>query len=271
MKAAAYSVVLILLSLYSVAQQLPDGTVLPVELGTAIRSGKITLGETVSAKLAQYVDVDGMHLARGTRVSGRVLALGPGTNGAGQRVALAFDHIKIHGQEVPITTTLRALASTQEVFEAQLPTNAIDDYGTSIRDWNTTQIGGQTVYRGDGTVTHGLQVVGSASIVGEVFGKPTASPRSPCARDRASDTVQSFWVFSTDACGIYGFDNLKLAHAGRSEPVGQIVLESSGKLDIRPGSGLLLVVISSGDPAPRSRADSQAANLSSSIQAGTHP
>jgi hypothetical protein len=157
----------------------------------------------------------------------------------------------------------------QAVFDAQLPTNLIDDFGSTIRDWNTLQIGGQTVYRGDGTVTEGLKVVGRATIVGEVFGEPKTWPWSPCMRDRASNTVQSFWVFSTDACGVYDLPGVALTHAGRTEPVGQIVLESSGKLNIPAGSGLLLVIISSGEGTDRSLADNRRANSSVSIEAGT--
>ena len=92
----------------------------------------------------------------------------------------------------------------QAVFDAQLPTNIINDFGSTIRDWNTVQVGGQAVHRGDGVVTEGAQAVGRATTVGEVFGEPKTWSWSPCARDRASNTVQSFWVFSTDACGVYG-------------------------------------------------------------------
>lgn len=251
------------------AQDLPVGTILPVALSTPLRSGKVKSGDTVSAKLAQYVEVNGMRLPRGTEVTGRVIEVGPASKGPGQRATITFDKIKIQGHEVPITTSLRALASMQAVYEAQLPTNLIDDFGSAISDWNTQQIGGQMVYRGDGTLTQGLQVVGRATIVGEVFGEPKTYPWSPCARDRASNTVQSFWVFSTDACGIYGLPDLKLAHAGRSQPLGQIVLESPGKLDIRSGSGWLLIVISSGEHTSPSLADRHPTRESDSIEAGT--
>jgi hypothetical protein len=270
MKRALNSVVFILLTvIFSGAQELPDGTVLPVALRTPLRSGKVKAGDPVSGKLAQYVDTNGTRLPRGTQVSGHVVEVRPASTGPGEQVALTFDRIKIQGRDVPITTTLRAIASMKAVFDAQLPTNLIDDYGSTIRDWNTLQIGGQTVYRGDGTVTEGLNVVGTATIVGEVFGEPKTYPWSPCAHDRASNAVQSFWVFSTDACGIYDLPGVTLTHAGRSEPIGQILLESSRKLDIRAGSGLLLVVISSGEGAQPSLADSHRAEVSGSIEAGT--
>ena len=66
---------------------------------------------------------------------------------------------------------------------SDFPTNLIDDYGSTIHDWNTTQVGGQGVYRGGGIVVSGPDVVARASSVGEVFGKPIAAPKSPCLRD----------------------------------------------------------------------------------------
>jgi hypothetical protein len=240
-------------------------------LGSQLRAEKAKPGEQISGKLAQDVTVDGTRLPRGTEVMGKILHVQPGSKGSPARIALIFDSIRLRGRELPVTTSLRALASAQAVYEAQLPTNLIDDYGSSIADWNTLQVGGQSVYRGDGTVTEGLEVVGKASIVGEVWGEPKTWPWMACARDPASRTVQSFWVFSTDACGVYGFDGLRLTHAGRSEPAGQIVLESSRKLHIRAGSGWLLIVTAGGPPPSTARADSRLATLSGSIDGTTHP
>ncbi len=185
-------------------------------------------------------------------------------------MVLVFDRIRIQGRDLPITTSLRALASMQAVFDAELPTNLIDDFGSSIRDWNTTQVGGQVVYRGDGVVTEGQSVVAKATTVGEVFGRPKTWPWSPCAADRASNTTQSFWVFSTDACGVYGFVALTLARAGRSEPVGEIALEAPRKLEVRAGSGWLLMVVSSGALAGSASADSHEAGASGSIVSEAH-
>ena len=267
MKLAARAVVLILLlAIVSAAQQLPVGTLLPVALSTAINAEKAKVGDRISGKLGQYVVMDSTRLPRGTKVAGRIVAVQPASAASPARVAFVFDTLLLGNRDLPVKTSLRALASMQAVYDAQLPTNTIDDYGSSIRDWNTTQVGGQAVYRGDGTVMEGREVVGKATIVGEVFGKPKTWSWSPCERDRASNTVQSFWVFSTDACGIYGFEGMKLAHAGRSEPAGEIVLESPGKLNVRAGSGLLLMVTSSTQQPERGPTASHSALSSSSIE-----
>lgn len=262
-------VTLLLSAMLSAAQQLPPGTILPVSLSTAINADKVKSGDRISGKLGQYVTVDGMRLPRGTKVSGRVVQVQPESTGSPARVAFVFDTIQIKGRDTPITTSLRALASTQAVFDAQLPTNMVDDYGSSIGDWNTLQVGGQLVYRGNGTVMEGAEIVAKASTVGEVFGEAKSWPWSACSRDHSAEGVQSFWVFSTDACGVYGFDGMKLTQAGRSQPVGQIVLESPGKLRVRAGSGLLLVVLSSVHAEPAAHSDSGEVALSVSIESAT--
>jgi hypothetical protein len=235
------------------AQDIPAGTLLPVALVGTLRAGEVKANDRVTAKLAQYAVLNDSRVPRGTEVSGRVVESRPASPGSPARLALRFDSIRRNGRDIPITTSLRAMASMQAVFEAQLPMNMVDDYGSSIRDWNTTQVGGQAVYRGNGFVMEGDDVVAHASTVGEVVGKPRTWPWSTCARDAVLNTEQSFWVFSTDACGVYGFGDAKLTHAGRTVPVGEITLESPGKLELRGGSGLLLVVISTGQPSSAAR------------------
>ena len=262
-------VVLALLAALSCSAQLVPGTVLPVALSTEIRPEKAKPGDRISGKLAQYVMVDGIRLPRGTEVRGRILRAEAGAHGAPARVSFVFDTIRVEQRDVLVTTTLRALASMRAVFDAQLPTNLVDDYGSTIHDWNTTQVGGQAVYRGAGIVMEGAEVVGKASSVGEVFAAPKTWPWSPCVRDLASNAEQSFWVFSTDACGVYGFEGLTLVHAGRSEPTGEIVLESAGKLRIRAGSGLLLMVVSGEPQSNAERANSHDESWSGSIEIAT--
>lgn len=259
-------VLFLLSAIFSVAQQLPVGTMLPVALTTGIALDKAKAGERISGALAQFVTVAGRRLPRGTEVSGRIVQVQPGSAGTPTRLTFVFDTIRIDGNNLPITTSLRALASMQAVRDAQLPTNLIDDFGSTIRDWNTTQVGGQAVYRGDGAVMEGTEVVGKASSVGEVFGTPKTWPWSPCAHDGTGTGLQSFWVFSTDACGVYGFDGLKLAPPERSRAAGEIVLESAGKLNLRAGSGLLLMVVSGEHHADGKLADSHGESASSSIE-----
>jgi len=48
-------------------------------------------------------------------------------------------------------------------------------------------------------------------------------------------------------CGIYSLPHLKIAHAGRNDPVGEIILESTkGQVSVQAGAGLLLRVDSTG-------------------------
>jgi len=254
MKRTLFVVAVALLSAtLSAAQEIPGGTLLPVALVRTLRAGKVKPNCPVVARLAQYAVINGSHVPRGTEVSGRVVESRPASSGSPARLVLSFDSIRLNGHDIPITTSLRALASMQAVFEAELPTNLVDDYGSSLRDWNTTQVGGQVVYRGDGIVMEADEVVGKASVIGEVFGRPKTWAWSPCARDAVLNSEQAFWVFSTDACGGYGLGDVKVTHAGRTAPVGRIALESQDKIELQGGSAFLLVVISTGQPSNSAR------------------
>jgi hypothetical protein len=130
-----------------------------------------------------------------------------------------------------------------EIDNAQIP-NYGGDRGTPSSAYETVQVGGEIVYRGGGHVMQGETIVGEPVYDG-VLGRVRASPERNCRSTLdGNDRPQALWLFSSDACGTYGFPHLKIAHAGRSNPFGEIVLTSTeGEVNIRAGSGMLLRVI----------------------------
>lgn len=228
------------------AQQIPSGTALPVMLNSALDAKKVKPGRKVSARVMQDVQLpDGARIPAGSHIVGHILSVSAATAASPSRLVVKFDQLNSRRRSVPLTTSLRAVASMTEIFEAQLPTSNFDEYGTSIADWTTVQVGGDAVYRGDGKViSPDNRVVGSATVGGDVTAKLVAVPERGCRGSiEGNDREQSLWVFSTSACGAYGFQDLKIAHAGRTAPVGEIALESPTNVQVRGGSGLLLRVI----------------------------
>jgi len=222
------------------AQELPAGTALPVMLNSAIDAGSAVSGRTIRARLMQDVNLSsGVRIRAGATVLGSIVAVSQDVGANGSKVAIRFDRLVTGRRELHFTSHLRAVASMTEVFEAQLPMNAIDDYGTSIADWNTVQVGGnEVVYRGNGTVMSASNIIGSASISGAVQAQLQPVRSGGC---HGGVNPQALWVFSTTACGVYGYDDITIAHWGRTNPAGDIVLVSKGRLRVQSGSGLLLI------------------------------
>ncbi len=237
---------IVLLAVPFSAQQIPPGTVLPVMLNSSLDAKKDKPGRKVSARVMQDVRLpDGTKIPAGSHIVGQILRVSGPTANSPSQLALKLDQLNLRGHSVSLTTSLRAIASMTDIFEAQLPTGTFDDYGTTIADWTTIQVGGEAVYRGDGKViSPDNRVVGSATVGGDVTAKLTAVPDRGCRGSiEGNDRAQSLWLFSTSACGAYGFRDLKIAHTGRTSPVGEIGLESPSNVQVRGGSGLLLRVI----------------------------
>src|SRR5579863_4022145 len=221
-------------------QQIPSDTVFPVMLNGTLDSRHSAAGKAISARLMQNVGLpDGRVIPAGSRVVGQLVAVEQSRGNSPSRLAMRFDAIVQDGHRLPIVTHLRALASPREVFEAQMPTNAIDDYGTSPSDWNTIQVGGAGVYRGNGEVTEDSRTVGRTTDYGAVTARLIASADRRC---NSTDRAESLWVFSPSACGLYGYDGMTIARSGKSSPAGEIELQSARDIRILGGSGLLLRV-----------------------------
>lgn len=239
------STLLLMWPVCAIAQQVPPGTVLPIMLSSTLDARHDQPGKRVSGKLMQDVPLpDGQAIPRGAKVLGHIVSAQPASARAPSELALKFDQVEFKGKRIPITSHLRALASMYEVYEARMPTNAWDDYGTSPSDWNTVQIGGAGVYRGNGEVVSDGEVVGRATDYGATTARLIAAPNRGCAG--AGEREQALWKFSPSACGAYGLPGVKIVRSDAAHDVGEIVLQSDRDIYIQGGSGWLLKVDSSG-------------------------
>jgi hypothetical protein len=240
MRSTATLAALLALSIPAAAQQaLPAGSILAVSLNGSLNAAKVRAGQPISATLMQ--SVPGTLIHRRARVLGHVVQASATLNGPA-RLEIVFDAVESRGQRIPLKTNLRALASFNEVEAAQVPT-VMSSRGMTPETWTTVQIGGDQVYRGGGAVAWGDKAVGMPVPYG-ILGVPQAQPGQPCrGLVNGNGKPQALWLFSTNACGVYGYPNIRIEHAGRTDPLGSIVLATDkGRLNLYSGTGLLLRV-----------------------------
>jgi hypothetical protein len=238
---------ILLIGVFAFATQLfgqsaiPAGTILPVRLNSSLNSRKVKTGQVITGRVAQDVPLSsGSKIHAGAKMIGHVVKVKRAIGGSGAQVSIRFDTLVTSGRQIPVTTNLRALASMMAVEEAQIPDTG-PDRGTPENAWTTDQIGGEVVYRGGGPVAKGLRSVGEPTANG-VLVHVSDEPGTKCRGEIEDDNrLQALWVFSSDACGTYGFADLAITHAGRTNPVGEITLASDhGDFNVEAGGGMLL-------------------------------
>jgi len=227
-----------------IAQQIPAGTTLPIVLTSSIDAAKAKPGQQITGKVMQTINLSsGVRIPAGAKVTGHVVGANAATNSSPARLSFVMDTIRVDDHPYAVTTNLRAMAGFTQVLDAQTPLTGPDE-GVTNADWTTEQVGGdENVYRDEGKVeAAGDRVVGSATANG-ILAAPETVPGMKCRGDfNHSGDQQAFWIFSSDACGSYGFDGLQISHAGRTNPVGQIDLASRKDIKLAEGTGLLLRV-----------------------------
>lgn len=224
----------------------PSGTILPVRLNNTLSSTKSKPGQVITGRIMQDVPLPaGARIKAGSKVLGHILDVTPASNGSYARISLQFDKLVSAHQTIPISMNLRALTSFVGVVEAQTPTTA-PGQGDDFYALTTLQVGGDVVYGNGGPVTTGANsndVVGkklSDGVLGQVRAKEGTKCRGVID---GNDSPQALWVFSSDACGVYGMEHIRIAHAGRTEPIAVIVLASDqSTLKVAAGAGMLLRV-----------------------------
>ena len=220
----------------------PRGTILPVRLNQSISSSKSQPGQIITARIMQDVPLaNGGKIREGSKVIGHVVSVSSPAEGDGDKLSLQFDKLISAGRTIPIRTNLRAVAGFMEVMEAETPTD-----GPVSMPIARTQVGGDVAYTSAGEVTTTDGEVVGKSVNGGVLTQVHTNNRQ--GRDCLgaigdNDSRQAMWVFSADACGTYGLSEISIAHAGKTEPAGVIVLASEkGQLKLPRGAGMLLRV-----------------------------
>jgi hypothetical protein len=225
---------------------IPSGTILPVRLNSTISSAKSKPGQLITGRIMQNVPLPSGELIRaGSKVIGHIVEVTPATTTVPARISLQFDKLISSDQTIPVTTNLRAVAGFMQILYAQTPTTGPGE--SDVFDWLTTiQIGGDVVYGVGGPVAaaeNANQIIGK-SVPGGVLAQVRAKEGTNCRGPvDGNDSPQALWVFSSDACGAYGLAHLSIAHAGRTDPTGVIVLASdNGNVKVASGAGMLLRV-----------------------------
>jgi hypothetical protein len=222
MKRILWISLIFLASQLSAQSAIPPGTILPVRLNFSLNTRKVRRGQVITARVMEDVPLwSGEKIHAGATVRGHVVDVKRANR---SQVSLRFDTLVVYKRPMPIITNLRAVAGMMAVEQAQIP-NTGPDRGTPENWWATDKVGGESGPFGRLLrATHKL----GTKCRGEVEG---------------NDQLQALWVFSSDACGAYGFTNLEITHAGRNQPVGEITLASNhGDVNVRSGGGMLLRV-----------------------------
>lgn len=224
--------------------QIPAGTVIPIMLSSSLNAEKGKNDQRLTGRVMQDVPLpNGGKVNEGATVRGHVVKVEkPGSSGA--RLVVRFESIEDRGETIPITAALLALASMSEVSQAQSPINSTSNIDPESL-WVTRQVGGDVVNRGRGKVgTPSGSIAGKWLQGSAVWVKLTPNPKAGCPTGPGYERDQAMWIFSSNACGLYGLGNIKIENSGNTQAAGDVVLGSIKNVEIRGGSGWLLMVLS---------------------------
>lgn len=240
---------LLFLSSVALAETLPAGTVVPVMINSSLNTAKGEADKKIEGRVMQDVPLlSGGKINAGSRINGHVVSVAKPessqSGSSGASIVLKFDTIEDHDRTIRLTVALLAVASMAAVAEAQAPIEINSDVDP-VSQWVTRQVGGDVVNRGRGQVASHTGVVGTWLQGYSVLVKLAPNPDAGCPDGPGYDRPQAVWIFSSAACGAYGWGDLKIARSGRADPFGEIELKSARNIGIRGGSGWLLIAVAS--------------------------
>jgi hypothetical protein len=221
---------------------IPVGTVLPIRLEHTLSVDDAKAGQEIEAHITQEVPLPN-HKKIPVRadVHGVVVSVEKLADGSGVDVSLRFDKVEFDKQMIPMTVSLRAMASFEAVHAAQIPKTGADG-GTPSGWGDTVQIGGDIRFGDGGEVRNRQKQKVGKGVFGGVLVHVSAQPGSACEGPlNGDDQLQALWVFSADACGLYDFKDAKIISNGKADPVGVITLRfEKEKMRMDASTGILL-------------------------------
>jgi hypothetical protein len=224
---------------------IPAGYLLPARLEHTLDVEQARAGDAIAARITQEVPLPGRaKIDFRSMVQGSILHVARDTDETGVELTIRFDAVVDHRESLPVVIGLRAIASRMAVHEAQIP-RAVYDEQTPL-SWATTyQIGGDERFGDGGAVRNRWSETVGKAVRGGVLVHAKADPQRGCADlVGADDHPQALWLFSADACGVYGMKELQLVHDGESSPTGEITLHfKKADMKLSAGTGLLLSVV----------------------------
>ncbi|MHB8302478.1 MAG: hypothetical protein ACYDC6_06515 [Acidobacteriaceae bacterium] len=226
-------------------QPLPNGTAIPIAFTRTIDAGKARPGDPVLAKTMQIVLYGPTEsIPKGSKVIGHVVeAKAFVDQDEPSTIEIQFDKIEYKQQTTPFRASVRALANVMDVAAATRPTDASDmdpSRAFTLVGGDQEMPGEKQVYSADGDDVGINNRFGIFSRLepGESINR---LGRITCA---GIPTLQSVAIFSSTACGLYGFPDTFLRLTGNESNNGTIELESNRyTIEVHSGSAALLQVV----------------------------
>jgi hypothetical protein len=231
---------------------LPGGTILPLQLQKTISLKDAQKGQPIEAKIMQEIPFskdEGIPVR--SVVRGSIISVEKDADGPGQKLTLKFDFLEAKKETLPVSAYLRAIASMRAVQKAQTPLTGADT-GTPTGWAMTILIGGDRRFGDGGDVRdRAKEKVGKGVRGGGVLLQVRANPALGCeGATNMEDLPQALWVFSSNACGVYDLEGVKIAHTGKGAPVGEITLHfEKDDMKLLAGTAFLLRVASTQPPS----------------------
>lgn len=192
----------------------PVGTAFPVVFTHTINAADAKMGDTVTTKTTQVVILPtGDRIPQGSELIGTIVESHPHSPNEPSELAIRFETLLSAGSKSAIRVRLRAMASFVDSYSAR---SALVQYDTPDNSLYS-QVGGDTYFPYDAVHSPRGAVVGKATRDG-IFVKlarTTAESNDRIMCDE-TDTLQAVGIFSSSACGLYGFGDFFLDEAGTS-------------------------------------------------------